>query len=285
MIKIDNLQFGYGKQTVFTNISLQFHEGQTYGLLGQNGVGKTTLLKLLSGLQKPSQGKIDIDGLNPWSRDPNLYAQEYFLEENALIPNEVIIEYAKSVGNFYPHFSIEQFKQLADMFETRIDAKYNNLSSGQRKKALISLALALNTKYLFLDEPSNSLDIPSKLQLRKAIAAHSSDENTTIISTHQVRDLEDIIDPIVILDADNVLLNASLAQISEKIFFSYEPTQNPDAIYCEPVMGGFVNLLQNNDGLDSKVNIESLFDAFHTNKGLLMDIFSNPQPSNSDSNE
>jgi ABC-type multidrug transport system, ATPase component len=285
MIKIDNLQFGYGKQTVFTNISLQFHEGQTYGLLGQNGVGKTTLLKLLSGLQKTDMGKIEIDGTNPWSRDPNLYEQEYFLEENALIPNEVILDYAKSVGNFYPHFSLEQFKQLTDMFETRTDAKYNNLSSGQRKKALISLALALNTKYLFLDEPSNSLDIPSKLQLRKAIAAHSSDENTTIISTHQVRDLEDIIDPIVILDTDMVLLNAKLAQISEKIYFSYEPAQNPDALYCEPTMGGFVNLIQNANGLDSKVNIEALFDAFHTNKGLFTEIFSNVQSLNSESNE
>ncbi|MCI2082160.1 MAG: ATP-binding cassette domain-containing protein [Bacteroidales bacterium] len=273
MISIENLQFGYGKQTVFSDISLTFLEGQTYGLLGRNGVGKTTLLKLLSGLQEPKEGKIEIDGMNPWKRNPNMYAEMYFLEENAIIPNVRINDYAKSIGDFYPHFDYAEFLEIANNFETSVDVKYSALSSGQRKKALISLALALNTKYLFLDEPSNSLDIPSKLQLRKSIAAHSSEGHTVIISTHQVRDLEDVIDPIVILDKDSVLLDASLAEISKKITFNYDPTENKDALYSEPVLGGYVNLLSNAGNYESNVNIEALFDAFHTKKELFRAIF------------
>lgn len=273
MIKIDNLTFSYGKQQVFDNISLSFNDGQTYGLLGQNGVGKTTLLKLLSGLQEPKDGKIDIDGFNPWKRDPNLYEEMFFLEENALIPNDKIDDYARSVGDFYPHFNYEDFRKTADLLETNVTKKFNNLSSGQRKKSLIAMAFALNTRYLFLDEPSNSLDIPSKMQLRKIIAAHSSEKQTIIISTHQVRDLEDVIDPIVILDKNNVLLYASIKEIEDRILFSYDPVADPQALYSEPVLGGVLNLLKNDNGYESKVNIEALFDAFHTRKELFKSLF------------
>ena len=152
-------------------------------------------------------------------------------------------------------------------------AKMNNMSTGQLKKTHIAFALSLGVKYLFLDEPTNGLDIPSKSQFRKALLKYTSDDSVVVISTHQVRDLESIIDPIIILDNNDVLLNCSIAEITEKLYFDYGNTIKPGSLYSEQLPGGFVQVFVNETGEDSKVNVEALFNAVHNNKELIKKLY------------
>jgi ABC-2 type transport system ATP-binding protein len=102
---------------------------------------------------------------------------------------------------------------------------------------------------------------------------YTREDSTVLISTHQVRDLENVIDPIIILDKQQVLLNASIQEISEKLFFDYSTETRPDALYCEMIPGANIQVLLNTDGEDSKVNIEALFNTTHKHKELIQNIF------------
>ena len=216
MIKINNLDFAYKNTQVFKHISLEFKKGNIYGLLGENGVGKTTLLKLICGLQKPQHGSVTVDGHIPSMRQPQFLQNVYFLPEEVITEDTTPEKFVQKIGVFYPRYDFALFNQLMKELEVDLAKKFNELSHGQKKKALLACALSLQTDYLFLDEPTNGLDIPSKALFRKVISQYCSDATTVIISTHQVKDVENLIDPIVILDKDDVLLNASFAEITDK---------------------------------------------------------------------
>ena len=272
MIKINNLDFAYNNTQVFKNISLEFQKGNIYGLLGENGVGKTTLLKIICGLQKPQNGSVSVDGFTPSKRLPE------FLQNVFLLPEEVITEdttperFIQKIGVFYPRYDFALFNQLMGELEVDLSKKFNELSHGQKKKALLACAMSLQTDYLFLDEPTNGLDIPSKALFRQVISQHCSDESTIIISTHQVKDVENLIDPIVILDRDDVLLNASFAEITEKIYFEYGPERLQNAYYTEMLPGGYINVMPNTEHEESNVNIEALFNAVMKNKETIKNL-------------
>ena len=275
MIEIKNLSFSYGPKPVLQNISMKLEGSRIYGLLGENGVGKTTLLTLLCGLKKPASGSIVTDGLIPFERKP------LFLENQIFLPDEVApvrakaADWASDLGNFYPKFNRETFEEILNSFEVDPAQKMNAMSAGQLKKTYISFALACSPQYLYMDEPTNGLDIPGKSQFRSAIMKYTPEDSTIVISTHQVRDLENLIDPIVILDKRDVLLCASVEQITEKLYFDYGTTLHPEALYSEQTPGGFVQVLLNTNSEESKVNIEALFNAVHKNKELIKAIFSN----------
>ena len=274
MIDIKKLYFSYGPKPVLGNISMRLEPGRIYGLLGENGVGKTTLLTLLCGLKKPCGGSITTDGFTPFDRDP------LFLESQIFLPDEVApvrakaCDWAADRGKFYPKFSYEIFGEIMKSFEVDPAQKMNSMSAGQLKKTYISFALACAPQYLYMDEPTNGLDIPGKAQFRSAIMKYTPEDSTIVISTHQVRDLENLIDPIVILDKRDVLLSASVEEITEKLYFDYGTTLHPEALYSEQTPGGFVQVMPNTSGEESKVNIEALFNAVHKNKELIKGIFS-----------
>jgi ABC-2 type transport system ATP-binding protein len=274
MIEIKNLGFRYGKgEMVLRNISTNLEEGRIYGLLGENGVGKTTLLTLLCGLKKPVEGSILTDGEAPFNRHPSLLENQYFLPETiASLPLKATA-FAKEQGKFWPKFDMDKFLTIMKELENEPDRRMNQMSAGQLKKTYISFALALNVKYLFLDEPTNGLDIPSKTQFRSAIMKYTAEDSTIVISTHQVRDLENIIDPIIILDKQEVLLNASIEEISKKLFFDYGNELKQDNLYSEQLPGGYIQVRPNTTGEDSKVNIEALFNAVHLHKDLIKGMF------------
>lgn len=273
MIEIDNLGFSYGTNPVLLNITLKLEPGRIYGLLGENGVGKTTLLTLLSGLKKLQSGRILTDGMVPWERKTGFLENHYYLPDDVYPYNCKAIDYARDYGTFWPGFSIDKYLEIMKEFDTDPEQKMNKMSTGQLKKAYISFALACNTKYLFMDEPTNGLDIPSKSQFRKAITRYTQEESTIVISTHQVRDIENIIDPIIILDRQDVLLNASIETISSKLYFNYSNTPDPQALYSEQLPGGFIQVSVNATGEESKVNIEALFNAAYTHKEFIKELF------------
>lgn len=273
MIRIEKLGFSYGQVPVLKNITMNLEPGKIYGLLGENGVGKTTLLTLLAGLKKPLQGSIDIDGSSPYSRTPQVLENQFYLADEMLPVPMKAAEYARITGEFWPNYKQDTFEEIMELFENASDKKMSEMSTGQLKKTYISLALALGCKYLFLDEPTNGLDIPSKAQFRSALMKYTGEDSTIVISTHQVRDLENIIDPIIILDRQDVLLNASLEEISRKLYFDYGTQLHPESLYSEQLPGGFIQVYPNAEGADSKVNIEALFNAVHHNKEFIKGLF------------
>ncbi|MBR5663275.1 MAG: ATP-binding cassette domain-containing protein [Bacteroidales bacterium] len=275
MIKINNLDFAYNNTQVFKNISLEFEKGNIYGLLGENGVGKTTLLKLICGLQKPQHGSVTVDGLTPSMRQPQFLQNVYFLPEEVITEDTTPEKFIQKIGVFYPRYDFALFNQLMKELEVDLSKKFNELSHGQKKKALLACALSLQTDYLFLDEPTNGLDIPSKALFRKVISQYCNDETTVIISTHQVKDVENLIDPIIILDRDDVLLKASFAEITKKLYFEYGPERLQNAYYTEMLPGGYINVMPNEDGLESNINIEALFNAVMKNKETIKNLMQN----------
>ena len=275
MITINTLDFSYKNAAVFKNISLNFKRGNVYGLLGENGVGKTTLLKLICGLQHPTAGTCTIDEFVPSERNPYFLQNIFFLPEEVITDDTTPEKFVKKLGVFYPRYDHEYFLNLMNELEVDATKKFDALSYGQKKKALLACALSLRTDYLLLDEPTNGLDIPSKALFRKVILQHCTDETTVIISTHQVKDVENLIDPIVILDHDEVLLNATFEEISNKLYFEYGAEKSDDALYSEMMPGGYINVLPNNFEMESKVNVEALFNAVRNNKKKIREIFEN----------
>lgn len=275
MIEIKDLAFSYGKTPILKSITTTLEEGRIYGLLGENGVGKTTLLTLLCGLKKVCSGSITTDGENPFDRTPTLLQNQFYLPDEVL-PVAMKAEcFAKERGAFWPDYDHSKFLEIMKEFENDPAKKMNQMSAGQLKKTYISLALACGCKYIFMDEPTNGLDIPSKTQFRSAIMKYTSDDSTIVISTHQVRDLENITDPIIILDRQDVLLNASVEEITSKLYFDYGTQLHPESLYSEQLPGGFIQVYPNTTGEDSKINVEALFNAVHKNKELIKGMFSN----------
>lgn len=275
MIRVKDLSFRYDSKAILEGITLNLRPGKIYGLLGENGVGKTTLLTLLCGLKKPSSGSIDCDGRNPWNRDPD------FLENIVYLPDEIApvscraTEWALSEGRLRKDFDIDKFIEVMVVFGTDPHQKMSTMSFGQLKKTHIAFALSCGARYIFMDEPTNGLDIPSKSQFRTALLTYTREDATILISTHQVRDLENIIDPIVILDHKSVLLDASIEWICSRLYFSQGSELYPDALYTERIPGGFIQVLANEDGRDSRFNIEALFGAVNNNKEAIRKIFGN----------
>ena len=275
MIEIKDLAFSYGKTPVLKSITTTLEEGRIYGLLGENGVGKTTLLTLLCGLKKVCSGSITTDGENPFDRTPTLLQNQFYLPDEVLPVTMKAECFAKERGAFWPDYDHSKFLEIMKEFENDPAKKMNQMSAGQLKKTYISLALACGCKYIFMDEPTNGLDIPSKTQFRSAIMKYTSDDSTIVISTHQVRDLENIIDPIIILDRQDVLLNATVEEITSKLYFDYGTQLHPESLYSEQLPGGFIQVYPNTTGEDSKINVEALFNAVHKNKELIKGMFSN----------
>lgn len=273
MITIKNLEFSYKDNRVLDNISLQLEEGRIYGLLGENGVGKTTLLTLLCGLKRVQNGSITIDGIEPSKRLPQSLANQYYLPDEVASMSITAKRYAKDFGKFWYKFDFQKFMKLMDIFENDPNKRMDKMSNGELKKAYISFALACNTKYLYLDEPTNGLDIPSKAQFRKAVSQFTREDSVLVISTHQVRDLENIIDPIIILDRRDVLLNASIDRIAEKLFFDYSGIPADNALYSELLPGSSIQVRPNTSNLESKVNVEALFNTVHLHKNYIKGLF------------
>ena len=274
MIEIRNLDFMYKKSPVFSNINLSFPQGNIYGLLGENGVGKTTLLKLICGLLRPSQGSVTIDGATSYDRHPDMLQRIVFLPDEVSLPDgRTPQQFVNELAPFYPNYAWGTFLHLMEELEVDPNRKFREMSFGQQKKSLIAAALSLGTDYVLFDEPTNGLDIPSKAQFRSILSRRFEERNTIIISTHQVKDVENLIDPIVILSNSGVLLDASVERIQQKLFFEYGGEKRDDALYSEMQPGGWLNVIPNQSGEESQLNIEALFNAVLRNKNTIKELF------------
>ena len=217
MINIQNIKFAYSSEVVLDGFSLQFEKGGIYGLLGKNGTGKSTLLYLMMGLLRPQKGEVTVDGINATLRRPEVLSEMFLVPEEYDLPAISLSTYVKAIKPFYPRFSEDLLKQCLANFEMNSDINLGELSMGQKKKVYMSIALASNTRYLLMDEPTNGLDILSKSQFRKVVIEGMSEDKTIIISTHQVHDVELLLDHVCIIERNKVLLNEPLVEKDEPI--------------------------------------------------------------------
>lgn len=278
MIEITNLSFGYNKKKLlYKNLTLSLKAGSIYGLLGKNGAGKSTLLKNLIGLLFPTNGGILVNGFSPKRRLPSFLETIYFIPEEVYVPSLTIDRYINLFAPFYPKFNKENMIRHLEELDVKTADKLNTLSFGQQKKFIIAFGLACNTKVLLLDEPTNGLDIPSKKRFRKLIAAEMNDDRMIFISTHQIRDLDNLIDRVVIVDEGALLLNASVATIAEKLLFTTvdEMPTGVKILYAEESLLGISVVTENKNIIESKVNLEHLFSAVTENPEMISQIFNN----------
>ena len=261
MITIENTSYGYkSNPLIFNNISLEIGNG-IYGLLGENGVGKTTLMHLICGLLFPKNGKCSIDGRNTAERQPEGLNRYFFLPEEMQMPTESIVSFAARHSVFYPHFNQEEFE--LNLEELKIDRKQklSSISYGQQKKAMLAYAFALHTPYTLLDEPTNGLDITSRQALKRIISRSMDDESTLLISTHQAHDFENLLDHLIILGKGEILLNRSLDEISNRLLFARTSILPEESIYSEENLSGYFSIIPNEDGEENTPDIELLYKA------------------------
>jgi ABC-2 type transport system ATP-binding protein len=264
MITIQNLTFRYKKQeALFTDLSFQQGNGSIVGLLGKNGAGKSTLLQLISGLLQPQKGELSINGFKPFDRLPDFLADIYMVSEEFSFPSITIGVYIKATAPLYPKFDYEKMKSILQEFELDTKKSLNGLSHGQRKKFLIAFALSTNCSLLILDEPTNGLDIPSKSLFRKILVSSVSEEQLVLISTHQVKDIETIIDKIVVLDEGKMVYNETVLDISQQWQFktvaSLSGMETP--VYQKKCLGGHRIIIPANSIEETEIDIELLFNA------------------------
>jgi len=263
MIRIENLDFSYQKgKPMFQKLNLELKPGHIYGLLGKNGAGKSTLLKNMTGLTRPSSGKCLINGSDSAKRNIAFLEDLYFIAENIYVPALTPGQFLKRTAVFYPKFNVSEFYNYLNTFDIDHEQMMTQMSYGQQKKTMIAFGLATNANLLIMDEPTNGLDIPSKVQFRKLIASALNDERHIIISTHQVRDLENLIDTILILDNHRFSLESSIDELADKLVFgSFEDTNDMNVLYEEESLRGKRAILENTTGKYSKIDLELLFNA------------------------
>ena len=277
MIEVENLSFSYGrrKSKVLEDFSMKLDKGSVYGLLGKNGTGKSTLLYLMAGLLRPQTGNVLYKGVDVKKRYPDTLQDMFLVPEEFALPNVSLKQYVKLNAPFYPNFSDELLNACLRDFDMNEDIHLGELSMGQKKKAFMCFALATNTSFLMMDEPTNGLDIPSKSQFRKVIASGMSDDKAVIISTHQVRDIDSLLDHVLIMDGSKLLLNQSVSSICEKLYFAEQGMNEPTegALYVQPSVQGNSVILPNEYGEDSKLNLEVLFNAILAERERMQQMF------------
>ena len=276
MFTISNLTFSYNKRNgdLFHDFSLELNAGNVYGLLGKNGAGKSTLIYLMTGLLTPASGEVLMDGENVHKRLPKTMSDLFLVPEEFDLPRLSIKQYVSLNSPFYPRFSMEDMLRYLDIFEMGgdLDVKLHALSMGQKKKVFMAFAFATNTRVLIMDEPTNGLDIPSKSQFRKLVTTCMSDDKMMLISTHQVRDISDILDHVTIIDQSRVLLNTGMADVTSRLAF--RPLREGDQpIFVLQSPYGPLGAVPAHDGEETKVDLEMLFNATLQNPEAINQLF------------
>ncbi len=275
MITLENIDFGYSRGVpLFTKLSLGVSDGGIYGLLGKNGAGKTSLLKIISGLVFAQTGVCRVFDQNPKDRSPNFLSELYLLPEDLYVPPMSAEDYCKCYAPFYPKFDSKIFTGIIKEFEISNNRLLTELSHGQKKKFLIAFGIATQARLFILDEPTNGLDIPSKTLFRQLLVTYFNENRTFIISTHQVHDIQNLIDHVILLDGGKIIFNHQTVEISKCFTFSRQvkEPQLDECLYYEKQLGGYSVIHENRGGEETEIDLEMLFNAVLSKNAVFENI-------------
>lgn len=269
MIKFNEVNYGYTKK-VISNLSFEIIDSGVYGLLGENGTGKTTMINLMAGLLKPDKGEVSVLGFTSFNRNFEMYQDLFMIPEEFILPAISLNKYVNLYSKFYPKFSMENMNEYIDRFNIDSNKRIDRMSMGQTKKCLLAFCFASNCNVMLLDEPTNGLDIPSKIVFRSIVAEKATENRIILLSTHQIRDIDTILDTLLIIDNEQLLLKSTIANIESKLAFVDSETE------CKPLFKeGNISIIKNNGEHETPVNIEILFNATVSCHKIINEILNN----------
>ena len=266
MIELKDLEFSYRRNgtPALSGLTATIPPG-IHLLAGENGAGKTTLLHIIAGLSAPTRGECLIDGHPAFSDVPSDKARVFMLEEEMYFPCRSIRGFASVHSRFYPSFSQETFLANLVAFGFSGDEPMRSLSLGNRKKAQLAYVLALGVDVLLPDEPTNALDIESKETLRHIIASSLREDQTVIVSTHTVSELENLYDGAVMLTRSRLLFSGTEEAVSGRLAFRVTRVPDPDAVYSEIQVGRVLSILPaDGDAEPTRVDWRLFYSALHS---------------------
>lgn len=275
MIEIKDLSFGYTRKDLFSHLDLTLEPGNIYGLLGKNGAGKTTLLKLIAGLRYAQSGSVRVLGYDPGARPTHMLDEIFTVSEELFIPPLPPKVYVSLYAPFYPRFDRGEFAHYMREFELEEDKKLSALSYGQKKKFVLAFGLASGCKVLLLDEPTNGLDIPSKGQFRKLLTRATREDRIILVSTHQVRDMENLIDPLIVLDQGSIIFQQPMSEVTRRLSAQLQGSEpsGEGILYADRTLGGWVVVRENTGDEETRLDLETLFNTVIGNPERVAGLF------------
>ena len=218
MIEIKNITHTYEKETVLENLCSKISEGSIYGLLGSNGAGKSTLLNIIDGIFKPRSGEVLIDGF-PTYENPVLKDKIAYVSDDPFFFNSYTMdEMAKYLSNVYESFTMEKYEEIKSYFPLESNKKMTTFSKGMKRQAAIIFALSQSPKLMLCDECFDGLDPVIKQLVKRIIISEVEKNNmTVIISSHNLREIENLCDVIGILHNKQIILERSIEDIKEVV--------------------------------------------------------------------
>lgn len=219
MIHAENVTMKFEDFTALNHLNCTIPDGCIYGLVGSNGAGKSTFLRLISGVYRPLEGTIDIDG-NPIYENPEMKKQIVYVPDDLyFLPQANMNRMAKFYSAIYESFSFERFENLTKTFGLNPNANINTFSKGMRRQAATILALSTSPRYLFFDETFDGLD-PVMRNLVKTVIYNDVAERrtTTIITSHSLRELEDTCDQLALLHKGGIIFESDIQNLKTSLF-------------------------------------------------------------------
>ncbi len=214
IIEIKGLSKTYFTKKALNNVSLAIEKGKVVGILGPNGSGKTTLIKILTGILRPTKGEVYIDGNKPGVITKSIVS--YLPDRNFLYDWMKIQDAINFFKDFYQDFDENKAYELLDFMKLNRDMKINSLSKGMMEKLNLTLVLSRNAKVYIFDEPIAGVDPVARDQILDAIINNYNEESTMLITTHLVRDMENIFDEVVFLKEGEVYLQGNAEVLREE---------------------------------------------------------------------
>lgn len=219
MIKADNVTKTFDGFDALKNLNCSIPEGCIYGLVGSNGAGKSTFLRLVTGIYKPENGVIKIDGENVWE-NPNVKNKFVFIPDDLYFLSQATMNrMAKLYKTFYESFDMERFKNLTESFGLNPNKNIGTFSKGMRRQAATILALSCKPQYLFFDETFDGLDPVMRNLVKNVIYNDVCERNTTaVITSHSLRELEDTCDQLTLLHKGGIIFESDVQNLKTSLF-------------------------------------------------------------------
>ena len=214
MLELKNVSKSFGKFKALDNLTMTIPQGSVYGLVGPNGAGKTTAIRHITGVYRPDEGEITMEGLPIYENPQVKQAIGYIPDEIFYFFSATLKDMAKFYRGLYPRFDMPLFQRLTEVFQLPMGSPIRRFSKGMQKQAAFQLTLSIRPDVLVLDEPVDGLDPVMRRQVMSLILAEVAERNTTVmISSHNLRELEDVCDHVGIMNHGKMLLERSLADM------------------------------------------------------------------------